>query len=1280
MLVANPTTILADGSAQSSVYAQALDSLGAPVAVGTAITVSLTDSNPSCCTLVSSSTTIPVGSSDSSAAPATVQSTTSAGSASIGGTASDGTNSYPVTAVTVTTTANSITLPAQVLVAPSATANFSITLSPAAPAGGVTVNLTTLNPAVATTTSSVVIAAGQTSGTGTLTGVANGQTTLVASATGYATTSTLAVVEVITIGFTPSSTVGVPATRSDSSTSILLSAAAPPGGLVVNLASNNTGFATVLPASVIVPAGQLTSPAFTVTGVAQGSTTISASASGATGGTLNVNVGAAPAISLGSNSPIGAGLYRLFSLSLNAPADPGGTVVSLSSSDPTQLTVPATVTVPAGSYSANYQVNGISPTSTTPVTITASASGWAGSTTTESVAIPTFYFSSVPASQTTLSAPTNFYVYTNTPGCGIYCDYYSSATSISFAVNSQTPSIVTVGTPVAATPGTYYTTATLSTPTAPGTYTITASATGFTSATSGTTTVTQPTLTLAGNSPIGAGLYRSFSFNLSDPAPAGGLVVSLSSSDTSVLTVPTTVTVPSGNTTGYYQANGISPSVAGPVTITASATGWSGSTTTETVNAPTFYFSSVPSSQTTLSAPATFYVYTNTPGCGIYCDYFSTSTPVTFTINSTTAGIQTVTSPVSATPGTYYLTATLGTPAAAGTYTITASASGFTSATSGSVTVTQPTITLGSNSPIGAGLYRNFSFSLSDPAPAGGLVVSLTSSDPTLLTVPATVTVLAGNASGVYQANGIAPTSTAPVTITASATGWGGSTTTETVNTPTFYFSSVPSSQTTLSAPATIYAYTNTPGCGIYCDYFSSATSVTFTVNSATAGIVTVASPVSASPGTYYLTTTLGTPTAPGSYTITASATGFTSATSTTTTVTQPTITMNNNSPIGAGLYRNFSVYLSDPAPAGGLVVNLASTDPTILTVPSTVTVPASSTSASFQANGVTPGTVSINATAPGWAGATTTETVATPTFYFSSVPTSQTTLSAPATIYVYTNTPGCGIYCDYFSTSSSITFTINSATAGIETITSPVAATPGTYYAQTTLGTPAASGSYTITASATGFTSATSSTVTVTPPIITVNSAAPVGAGMYRTNGFSISLSDPAPAGGLTISLSSSNTGVATVQPSLVIGAGFTSGSYTITGVSAGTSNITASAAGWTSGVQAMTVNTPTFGFSNLVTSRTTADAPNTISVYASTPGCGACDVMVSGVTVTLGIVGSPSNIVTVSPTTVTIAAGSDTSGTADVGTPTTTGTYNVTASASGFSLGTSSAVTVPS
>jgi len=229
--------------------------------------------------------------------------------------------------------------------------------------------------------------------------------------------------------------------------------------------------------------------------------------------------------------------------------------------------------------------------------------------------------------------------------------------------------------------------ASVGTPASGGTYTITASATNFTSVTSGTVTVTQPTITLGASAPVGAGLHRDFSLSLSDPAPTGGLVVNLFSSNTAVATVPTSITVPAGQSSLGYRLSGVS---AGTATITAAATGWGVNPTTGisvTVNTASLVLNGVATSRTTSSLANSIYIYAFTPACGP-CDYFNADTVISFTVNSTTAGIVTVTPSVTVPADQFYSpSASVSTPTATGTYTITASATGFDSVMSPMVTV-----------------------------------------------------------------------------------------------------------------------------------------------------------------------------------------------------------------------------------------------------------------------------------------------------------------------------------------------------------------------------------------------------------------------------------------------------------------------------------------------------------------------------------------------------------------------------------------------------------------
>ena len=283
------------------------------------------------------------------------------------------------------------------------------------------------------------------------------------------------------VGLSPSTVQG----GASASVSVTLSAPAPSGGATVSLSSSNP-VATV-PATVTVPAGA-TSASASATTSSVGSTTtsvISASYNAVTrSATLTVTAPATPppsaALASVSLSPatVQGGSSSSATVILTAPAPAGGAVVSFSSNDP-GVTVPATMTVPAG-VDSRVVVNFVS---TSPVT-----------TTTTAVLSATYGGVTRTASLTVTPPPP--------PQPGGELDSLTLS-----------PSTVQTGT------------------------------TG-TSATLAFTALT----------------------------PSGGATVSLASSNTSIATVPATVTVPANSSTGAFPVT-INPSAVGTATISATYQG-----------------------------------------------------------------------------------------------------------------------------------------------------------------------------------------------------------------------------------------------------------------------------------------------------------------------------------------------------------------------------------------------------------------------------------------------------------------------------------------------------------------------------------------------------------------------------------------------------------------------------------------------------------------------------------------------------------------------------------
>jgi hypothetical protein len=167
---------------------------------------------------------------------------------------------------------------------------------------------------------------------------------------------------------------------------VRLSAAAPSGGAVVTLskAFSNGSSGTVpvtIPASVTVPSGQ-TAASFTIASSSVTSTThvrVSASYGGAT---VNADMTLFPAlgqVSFPGNIP--GGTPATGTVLLGAAAPSGGALVTLSSANPSVLSVPASVTVSAGQTTATFTANSAPVAATTGVVVSASYAGTTVSTT-----------------------------------------------------------------------------------------------------------------------------------------------------------------------------------------------------------------------------------------------------------------------------------------------------------------------------------------------------------------------------------------------------------------------------------------------------------------------------------------------------------------------------------------------------------------------------------------------------------------------------------------------------------------------------------------------------------------------------------------------------------------------------------------------------------------------------------------------------------------------------------------------------------------------------------
>jgi hypothetical protein len=247
---------------------------------------------------------------------------------------------------------------------------------------------------------------------------------------------------------------------------------------------------------------------------------------------------------------------------------------------------------------------------------------------------------------------------------------------------------------------------------------------------------------------------------LSGPAPAGGAAVSLSS-DNPAASVPASVTVPAGATSAPFTVT--TSAVAASTTATISST-YNGGTRTAllTVVPPVLFTVALNPTSVTGGSPSTGTATLNAPAPG-------GGALVSLSSNDPAATVPaSVTVPAGATSAPF--TVTTSAVVASTAVVITAS---YGATRTASLTVLPPTVlslTLDPSSVTG-GFSSTGTVTLNGRAPTGGATVSLSSSNPSVATVPSTATVLAGATTATFTVNTSVVVFSTSVTIWASLNG-----------------------------------------------------------------------------------------------------------------------------------------------------------------------------------------------------------------------------------------------------------------------------------------------------------------------------------------------------------------------------------------------------------------------------------------------------------------------------------------------------------------------------
>ena len=1037
----------------------------------------------------------------------------------------------------------------------------TFTLSHAAPAGGLTVNLASSDTTIVTISpSSVNVAAGGTTGSFTYVGVKSGTASLTASAGGYlaGSATVTGTSSLISMGQIPTVSLG-----QSTSLALSLGVAAPSGGLTVSFASSNPSVATVTP-SVFIPAGfQIPVENPQITGVSFGSTTVTASAPGFASDIRNISVSLTA--SFPSTASIPLTTPTPVTLTLSAPAPAGGLTFTLSSDNPAIATVPTSVTVAANSNTASVPITGVGGGTTT---IRADYPGVAEATVVVTVA-------------------GTINVGATTTGAGVYVAKSISLSStppspVTVTITSNNPAVALLSAN-AATAGTSsisFTNVTTTIPTfyiqgqSAGSTTISVTATGYTTTTGAVTvdpvglvlnTTSFSTTTFSATTPVSVYLV------LLDPStsavssycglsiscyinPGASASISLTSSATGVGTVTSPIVVPSG----AFSANStFTPAGPGSTTLTLGAQPAGFTTPAGAVNAPI---------TATVTAPQLSAISATT-GAGVYvpASFSLPQTPpspvtVTVTVSNPAVAVLSTNAAILGTSGTLvFNTVSSSVPTfyiqglTAGSTTVTISAPGFTSSTTGVITVDPVSLVLytGSFSTTTFSATTNISVYLVilNPTaltplyycglsitcavnPGAGTSIGLTSSLTTVGTVTSPLTFPAGS----FTANStFTPTGTGTTTLTLGAQPAG-------FTTPTAGTTNAPITAT-VSAPQ-LSAINGTTGTGVY-------------IPSSFSLPLTPPSPV--------------------------------------------TVTITLSNPAVAVLSTNASVL----GTSGTLVFNnISGSVPT------------------FYIQGLTTGSTTVTVSAPGFTSSTTGVITVDPvslTLYSGNFSTTTFSATTSLSVYLVILNPsnlnalyycGLSISCYLNPGTGPFNIALTSSNTTVGTVTSPITFTAGSYTASSTF-TPVGAGTATITLGAqpSGFTAAANSTgtlsATVTAPQLSAINAT-TGAGVYISSGISLPQTPPNP---VTVTVTISNPAVAVFSTgSGVLGSNGTltftniTGSvptFYIQGLTVGSTTITVSAPGYINSTGTITVDPVSLVLYTGSFSTTTFSSTTNVGVY---------------------------------------------------------------------------------
>ncbi|MBM3724379.1 MAG: hypothetical protein FJW40_02990 [Acidobacteria bacterium] len=1029
--------------------------------------------------------------------------------------------------ITVTAPApSSLTLGQTGILGGLTVANNRVLLNAAAPAGGSAITLASSDPAAVPVPDVLVIPAGATQGTfNIVTSAVAAPVAAIISATGNGVTRTATLtVGPLTLNSVTVSNASPGGGITVNGNQVFLNGPAPAGGVTVALGSSNP--ALIVPPSVLVPAGASSASFSFTTGVVAAATPVVITAS-FMGIDRTANVTVTPAaltlVTIPS-SIVGGNSTATPAVTLSGIAPATGAVVALSSSNPAVASVPASVTVLSGATTATFTITTTAVTAATPVTITAN---YLGVNRTATINVQPVLISQFTASANTVGGRVTqdgnpLYLNGPAPPGGVTVTVTSSNPAALVAENLTIPEGSTSGrvrlTAIAVPTDTVVTvTATLGSSTKTANVTVKASVPNA--------------LLLSRQSIVGGTNTGSNRIILSGTAIAGGQPMTVTSSNPAAATAPATVTVAAGASWVDFNITTFPVTETTPVTFTVT---YGAVSVTATANiTPVIGLTSVNLTQPQATGPGTL------PGNQLVLNG-PLAVAGTVTLSSSNPSVASVPAsvsiPANATSGTF--TVTLNTVAAPTNIVISATYGGVTRQANLTVNpvVDLTTLTLAQPQVLGGTTLNGNSLGLNVAAFGAGFAVSLSSSNPSVASVPASVTVPSGASSALFSITTSPVAAHTDVVITATAGTTVRTVTltvTESVTLTALLLAqpglvggnSLPGNQVILSGPApsstAVQLASSNPAAQTPAEVIvpTGQSSAAFTI---TSSVVTA-------PMDLVITATLG-------------ATSRTANLSLATPTLLSSISLIQASITGGLTLSGSQVVLTEPAPAGGYVVALASSNTAVATVPANVTVPAGATTATF--------TITTNPTASN-AAAVITATAG------SGVRSQTLTVTPPQLVSVTLAEPlasaqssfgGNAVTLNVPAPASGTTVALSSSNAAVTvpaSVVVPAGATTATF--NISVGSLAANGTATITATLAGG----SQTALLNLQVVRlsfINPLSNISSGRTSTIN-EVHLTGPAPAGGALVQLSVTRPEVFNSPPvSVLIPEGQTKASFTLT------------------------------------------------------------------------------------------------------------------------------------